>query len=271
MVKALTSLDADRKLQKVEDFVLDALDALSTMELGSQAYTQQQLHYFMGLRSRVPVTQNNQERVAAAAPASAAASESGSVTEAAAPDSAADEASGSTAAGDLGSGTSDVVPEAEGGAGDENSTSTSETIDFSSFERMLRAQSEEGRQSPISADGSTAEVPDTAGSRQQPAETSRGKDPTEGSRLQRKQVRQGYQKPLGGGGKLTVEVPTTMHVELPDLQLDLGLDSDTLSANVYRYTAAGRTTRPVRESSSVNGVDGGGVHSGEKGLVGVPG
>lgn len=76
MINALNVLNTDRDLQKVSDFVIDAMDTLSAMEVDSQAYTRQQVEYMQGLRwspqqVRSAMATNLPQAAAAAAPAEA--------------------------------------------------------------------------------------------------------------------------------------------------------------------------------------------------------
>jgi hypothetical protein len=206
MINALSKLDPERKLNKVDSFILDALDAISAMETGSHAYTQQQLQYFLGMRAaravggapRVRDMQPNQQQQGAPA-----------------------DVSGSGGEHPM---TSDVpLPATE-----------LLTTDAALMEGLLHFDSA----SPLDAPAGSFRVEqielanaaaDANGHHQDWGQAT----PPGSANGKRRRSRTPVRHMLGEGGSLTVERPVAVHIDLPDISVDLGLHSNLLSAHVY--------------------------------------
>lgn len=212
MIIALSNIDKERNLQKVDDFILDALDALSTMELGSQAYTQQQLHYFLSLRA-ARITQQ---------PIGVSTSDIDQV---------------SILEGDM------LLAETDGNGHQH----------FSDILLDLESRS---------MDDHTTQPEGSIRTHPPQLESSRSDPSAEHSTRATKRRQDGHQV-LERGGTLTVEVPRTVQIDLPDLHLELGLHSSTLSAHIYSSYSnvekveqdnSDRTISKVRQGQGLAGV-----------------
>jgi hypothetical protein len=63
LIHGLRGLNQKLDLQKIDDFLLDALDTLSSMEVGGQDYTRSQLSYLQGMRVEPQASSNHQANV----------------------------------------------------------------------------------------------------------------------------------------------------------------------------------------------------------------
>ena len=188
-----------RSLQKVGDFILDAVDALSSAEAGSQAYTHQQLHYFLNLLAARMTHRPAMEPPDADVAASAldTFSTDGSLSHMAAEESQMHQMHFSEMLSDLRARSVWDAPKPDGSI------------------RIHTA---------VSVDGSDATIRERVSGPH-----------TGGKRAKRRQnSSQGYSShALERDGTLTVEIPKTVQIDLPDFHLELGLHSSILSAHIY--------------------------------------
>ncbi len=261
----VNALKADRKLQKVDDFVVDALDALSTMELGSQAYTQQQLRYFSRLRGAVGVGKEaaeagwRQRRRRQRESASVSGSDA-SIAESAVEGETSHEASSSSNGHVL------AIPLPErsaqvahlSAAFDSSDSGTASETDVGSLKLSLMKgeKIEEGRRKPraVSRARGSADVEADVGGSEAPLPENHNDPCTpaggSGKAPKRRQRREGgaSSPAVGhedtqrvGSGTWSVQFPSEVRIELPDMDIGLGealhLSGSVLSAHVYTSSA----------------------------------
>ena len=189
MVTALSNMDKERNLQKVGDFILDAVDALSLMEAGSQAYTQQQMTYFLSLRAARVVRQPRTEPYNE----------------------------------DIVSSQDQVSAEGFPHTGDD-----SRLHHFSEMMSELRARAVwDAAQPQGSLRIQTPDVVPVNEVDAYPRERPAGND------VGLRGARRKQDVPSKRDGTLTVEVPRMVHIDLPDLHVELGLHTSTISAHIY--------------------------------------